>query len=142
MPRTGLGCQLAVYRGDSLTALVPVAALSLPEYGGELEFNAHAGIEYRIAMDGTHGAELRADVELRIEGELAAPQFTSFERRLDGALQLSVRAYPGTAFVLEGSNDLQSWSEEQRGTVGFIGEQAIQLPITAAVQKFFRVRTD
>src|SRR5262249_1745794 len=63
-PRTDRGYEIAVYRGDSLTALTPVAARTFPGYGGNLGFNANSGAEYRIALDGTYGTEVQVDFEL------------------------------------------------------------------------------
>ena len=131
-----------MYRGDLLGALIPVGAQSVQSYGGDLEFNAQAGVEYRIAFGGIQGSAPQSDVELKMKGEVEAPQFTLLDRRPDGLLQLRLYGSAGAAFTLESSTDLATWREQQRGIFDSAGWQSILAPITSNTGQFFRFRIE
>jgi len=141
-PRSARGYELAVYRGSSLTALTPVAARTFSDSGGDLGFNSESGAQYRIALDGTYGAELQVDIELTLDGVVEAPQIASIRLDADATIQLHLRGTAGASFMLESSIDLQNWGDEQRGTIDFWGRQSVLIPAATAEHKFFRTRTE
>src|SRR5438477_60821 len=131
-PRSARGYELAVYRGSSLTALTPVAARTFSDSGGDLGFNSESGAQYRIALDGTYGAELQVDIELTLDGVVEAPQIASIRLDADATIQLHLRGTAGASFMLESSIDLQNWGDEQRGTIDFWGRQSVLIPAATA----------
>ncbi len=127
---SALDTLLAVYTGSQLNNLSLVAA---NHYGGtmlesRLDFQATAGTEYRIAVDGFDGAQwtFRLNWHSQIQ-----PRFLSIARVPAGAL-VTLTGAAGDRYEIQSSSDLANWTPlfsltNAIGTVQFTDPAAANL---------------
>jgi hypothetical protein len=107
---SGFDTLLAVYRGTLLTNLTLVAAdddLSTNSSSSRVEFEAVAGDEYQVAVDGFNGE--MGDIRLSVTA--GNPVRLEIQRRPgDGHVLITIRGAAGP-LVIEASPDLVAWSQ-------------------------------
>jgi hypothetical protein len=127
---------LAVYTGNSVSSLAPVASDndSGPNRSSRVVFNAVAGTSYRLTIDGSSGSggitALNWGPVLRFAPPVAA----------GGALRLPVLGRAGERCVIETSADLLDWATWRRLT-----NATGALEVTDAIgagPRFYRLRTE
>jgi hypothetical protein len=136
LPVGGAPHQIAVYQGNALEALMPVAAQALAG-PGEFRFDAAAGETYAFAVDGRHGAELQTDIAFAAAEDLP-PRFLAIEAVVTGGVRLRFRGPAGATFRLEGSADLGAWTEVTQ-SVFLPGDTLLELPMPNAAVQFYRL---
>jgi hypothetical protein len=127
---------LAVYTGNTVSSLALVASDNDggPNRSSRVVFNAVAGTNYRIAIDGLNGsgglAALTWGPVLRFGPSTAS----------GGVLQLPVLGRAGERCVIETSGDLSNWTFWQRVT-NLSGAMDLNDPIGAG-PRFYRLRAE
>ena len=130
---------LAVYTGNSLASLVPVASNDDDPDGGNtsrVRFRAQAGTEYQIAVDAFGGAE--GTIKLSVESEVERPQLR-FE--LSGKNLILSWPTNSTGFVIEASDSLEtpSWTRVSLAPVVIGTNHSAKIAI-AGTSKFYRLQ--
>jgi glucose/arabinose dehydrogenase len=97
---------LAVYTGDTVDSLTPVAANVAPAGTGlsRVTFNVAAGTTFWIAVDGRDGTSGLVRLNWSMSGEL------SVARLPDGNLEITVDGAPGENCTLQASTNLVDWA--------------------------------
>ncbi len=132
---------VAVYEGDTLGGLVPVASgddidSSTGVLTTALTWTPVAGKRYQIAIDGFDGDSGKVCLSL----SPWAPQVMGFHRSLDDVIQFRVPGLPGTTQTLETSSDPRCcWTPVSGWEVtGGIGNYLERIP-EGSLQRFYRV---
>lgn len=125
----------AVYTGESVDALQPVAAGDLAGPEPALTFEVRAGRDYAIAVDGANGFTTGFALDLVLA--VAEPPRLTPVLGADGLLQLAGEPLPPGNWVLESSPDLRDWSGA--GPVVAGTRPAVFLS-TEAAARFYRLR--
>ena len=100
---------LAVYTGNSVNALTPIAAnddAQSRSRGSLVEFDAQAGTVYQIAVDGYSGDS--GTVRLAV-GTIIEPVFGGTPQVGGQGFQLNFSSEPGVSFVIQSSTNLVDW---------------------------------
>ncbi|MFM7102718.1 MAG: hypothetical protein ACKO3N_16290, partial [Verrucomicrobiota bacterium] len=113
----------------------PVAAGDLAGPGAALVFEARAGRDYALAVDGANG--FTTGFTLDLELAVAEPPRLTAAMGVDGRLQLAGAPLPPGRWVLESSPDLRDWSEAGQVPAGT--PPAVSLPAEVAA-RFYRLR--
>jgi hypothetical protein len=125
-----------VYTGEAVDTLQPVAAGELAEPTSTLSFDAQAGRDYAIAVDGANGFTTEFKLDLALAVAVAPPRLTPALGNGE-TLQLATTPLPPGNWVLESSADLQDWSEVQPVAGGTVPSVAL----TAGTGvRFYRLR--
>jgi hypothetical protein len=124
---------LAVYRGDTLSQLTPVASDNDSGSGGTsiLRFSAVSNTVYRIAVDG----RANAMGNITLSWEYLAGRL-NIRREGDGSLTVTVTGANGT-YTLEASSDLTNWSN--LGSVTVTNGSGSVRQTKDASRRFYRV---
>jgi hypothetical protein len=135
---------LTVYTGSTLLSLVrmPQSSSSYGGYGVFVRFSAVAGRVYQImvhSLYGSQGAFYLRLIETPTPTE-EMPVFALPVQLEDGAVQLQLSGQPNRAYVLEASEDLESWipiatNSAPSGVLIWTDFSATNL-----TQRFFRAR--
>jgi hypothetical protein len=133
---TSFDSLLAVYTGTGLSNLVLVASNDDPPEGGaaaELNFQAQAGTEYRIAVDGYDGAS--GTIELSLVTE--RPHLCLPVARAGDEVELCIDGQPGRIYTVEASSDLANW--RPLASIQYTGGTLRFNDPTNSAQRFYRV---
>lgn len=125
-----------VYTGETVDALQPVVAGELTGQTSTLSFEAQAGQDYALVVDGANGFTTEFTLDLSLATVLAPPQLTP-SLASDGRLQLATTPLPPGNWVLESSADLRDWSEPEPIATGSIPTVSVPNGITS---RFYRLR--
>lgn len=130
---------LAVYHGSTLASLVLDGNFGGLDYvrTGSVSFNATAGVEYHIAVDGYDGAI--GGLLLTVNPQLLkAPHVDALTRDAGGVVKLTLSGTPGEKYEVQSAQNLGTWAI--RGQVANVSG-AVQFtdPDAASVtQRFYR----
>jgi hypothetical protein len=129
---------LAVYTGSELSNLTLVASNDDPPGGGalaEVNFEAQAGTEYHIAVDGFDGGSGTVVLSLITE----RPRLCLPLVRAGDEVQLCVQGETGRTYTVEASADLADWTPIA-SLVNADGTLRVTDPaLTGAPQRFYRL---
>lgn len=125
-----------VYTGDAVEALQPVVAGELSGVTSVLSFEAQAGRDYAIAVDGANGFTTEFALDLALAAVVPPPRLTP-ALGVDGTLRLGSTPLPPGNWVLESSVDLRDWAEPLPVAGGTLPE--VSLPATSTA-RFYRLR--
>jgi hypothetical protein len=123
---------LAIYRGDALNSLTPVASDNDSGAGGTsvARFTATSNVVYRVAVDGR--ANAMGNIALHwsyVAGRLA------IQKNTNGTVTLTITGSNGT-YTLQSSSNLTSWSSE--GTVTVANGTGSTTQQNSASRRFYR----
>ncbi len=133
---TSFDSLLAVYTGTDLSNLVLVASNDDPPDGGaaaELTFQAQAGTEYRIAVDGFNGEGGTIQLSLVTE----RPHLCLPVIRTADEVQLCIDGQIGRIYTVEASSDLTNWTP--LASVQYTGGTLRFTDASSSTQRFYRV---
>jgi len=133
---TSFDSLLAVYTGADLSNLVLVASNDDPSDGvaaAELIFQAQAGTEYRIAVDGFDGAS--GTIQLALVTE--RPHLCLPVIRAGDDVQLCIDGQLGRIYTIEASSDLTNWTP--LASLEYLGGALRFTDPTNSSQRFYRV---
>lgn len=129
---------LAVYTGGSMQNLQP-AANNAGSQQTAIEFDAVAGEDYALAVDGRLGAA--GDFTLALNFRAAAPPpRLSIVGLATGSVRVTITGLAGRAGRLEVSSDLRHWNDGSPLPAGLEQTEITDPPVETA--RFYRVRLD
>ena len=127
---------LAIYTGSRITNLVLVAADndSGTNKTSRLYFQAEAGTNYWVAVDGVNGQS--GFYRLNWGSPGPGPRFDAMMTRTDGSKQLELAGAIGDRYRIETAGDLQTWTNWMRLT-NLTGRIQFIDPVTNDVRRRF-----
>lgn len=127
---------LAVYTGSRITNLVLVASDndSGTNKSSRLYFQAEAGTNYWVAVDGVNGQS--GFYRLNWGSPGPGPRFDAMMTRTDGSKQLELAGAIGDRYRIETAGDLQTWTNWMRLT-NLTGRIQFIDPVTNDVRRRF-----
>jgi large repetitive protein len=135
---------LAVYTGNAVNALTPIASDGNPLSGtnrSHVSFPAKAGMTYRIVVDGYNGASASIQLSLTMPTATVVPVLSQLSRDSNGTVSFNVRGAANHSYTVEYSSDLAHWTACPPLTTDTNGNASFSDNTAAAVSaRFYRVK--
>lgn len=138
-PPKDVNHQFAIYRGTSVTNLLPVAARSFEDIGGDIVFEAERSVEYSISVAGLLDTELETDLHFDFAAAQAMAAHFEAVNVSSGGLRLRIRGESGTSYQLQRSTELETWSAASNGIFPVSGSEIVEVPRDVTGGMFFRI---
>src|SRR5262249_18925284 len=138
---------LAVYHGNAVNSLLLDAQDddSGSNRTSRVSFNASAGVEYHIVVDGWNGSAIgtiggaSGGLLLTLNPDLLTPpHWDAIARLPDAGMQLTLSGVPGHYYEIHSAMTLGAWTPLQQVTNATGTIQFTDLTATNASQRFYR----
>ena len=137
---SGFKTLLGVFTGNSLATLSPVTGTASQGATGAAAFGfqAEAGRDYYIALDGRDGATGIYQLLWHQVPELPVEVRLSAQRDAGGTVRLQITGRAGQAFSVQRSTNLKDWTEIGTATVSGLTASYVDGTAPGTVLGFYR----